>query len=299
MEIELRHISAFMAVAKTLNFRRAAETLYMTQPGLTRMIKRLEEDIGVGLFNRTTRSVELTEAGTIFLKEIRPAIEKIRRAISKAQSVEAGNIGYLKVAYMGFAINGPLPAILRDFHQQYPGIRADLVYMPTKEQKKMIIDSELDVGFLIGPFVSPGVDQLTVSRERLVVVMPENHPLVTKFKVPISDLTHEPFILGSPKDWSSYLPMIIDLCHKSDFNPNVRQYVDTSEGIFGMVAAGLGITIYTESALNIRNHGLVVKPLADKTAVIETVAAWLQSNDSPSLNRFKTALEEFAITIQK
>ena len=126
-----------------------------------------------------------------------------------AHSVEAGNIGYLKVAYMGFAINGPLPAILRDFHQQYPGIRADLVYMPTKEQKKMIIDSELDVGFLIGPFVSPGVDQLTVSRERLVVVMPENHHLVTKFKVPISDLAHEPFILGSPKDWSSYLPMII------------------------------------------------------------------------------------------
>jgi len=155
MEIELRYISAFIAVAKTLNFRRAAESLYMTQPGLTRMIKRLEEDIGVGLFNRTTRSVELTEAGNIFLKEIRPAIEKIRRAISKAQSVEAGNIGYLKVAYMGFAINGPLPAILRDFHQQYPGIRADLVYMPTKEQKKMIIDSELDVGFLIGPFVSP------------------------------------------------------------------------------------------------------------------------------------------------
>jgi DNA-binding transcriptional LysR family regulator len=296
INIELRHIYAFTTVAKTLNFRRAAELLYMTQPGLTRIIKRLEEEIGVLLFNRTTRSVKLTEAGSIFLKETLLAVDKINSAIGKAQSVEAGNTGYLKVAYMGFAINGILPSILKSFHKQYPGIRTDLIYLSTEEQKKKIIDSELDIGFLIGPFISPEVDQLVISHEKLMVVMPENHPLSTRRKVPIADLALEPFILGSPKDWTAFLPIIVDLCHKANFNPNVRQYVDTSEGIFGMVAAGLGVTIYTESAVNVRNYGLVTRPLADKSAVIETAAVWLHNNISPSLDRFKIVLKEFKAT---
>jgi DNA-binding transcriptional LysR family regulator len=295
MDIEFRHIAAFKAVAETLNFKKASEVLFMTQPGLTRIIKRLEDDLGVQLFTRTTRSVALTEAGTIFLKEIRPAIEKIKVAINHAQSVGAGNMGYLRIAYMGFAINGILPNILRSFNQKYPGIRTDLFYMPTEAQKKKIIESELDVGFLIGPFSSPGIEQQTVSIERLMVVMFKNHPFANKTALSMKDLKSQPFILGTPKDWKKFLPMIVELSHKANFHPSIRQYVDTSEGIFGLVAAGLGITIYTESAVTIRNRDLIAKPLVDEDAVITTIAAWLKSNQSQSLTRFKTELKRFCI----
>jgi DNA-binding transcriptional LysR family regulator len=91
-------------------------------------------------------------------------------------------------------------------------------------------------------------------------------------------------------------PIIIDLCHQADFNPKIRQYVDTSEGIFGLVAAGLGVTIYTESAFNVRSRGIIIRPLLDETAEIKTVAAWLKKNESPSLSKFIKIIEKFSVT---
>lgn len=290
LNIEIQQIVAFTTVAEKLNFRKASESLNMTQPGLTRIIKKLEDDIGVKLFKRTTRSVELTEAGVIFFDETQNLIEKIDKAIIKAKNAEAGNIGYLQIAYMGFAINGQLPEILRKFHERFPGIRTDLVYMPTKIQKEKILESEIDIGFLMEDFHSPDVEKIIISKERLVAVIPATHRYTHKSELTIADLEEEQFILGSPKDWSTFLPMIISLCQQSNFNPKIRQYVDTSEGIFGMVAAGLGITIYTESALNVRQNGLMIKPLSNENAEIKIYAAWMKNNTSKSLAKFKNML---------
>jgi DNA-binding transcriptional LysR family regulator len=288
--IEIQQIVAFTTVAKKLSFRKAAESLNMTQPGLTRIIKKLEDEIGVKLLKRTTRSVELTEAGAIFFNETQNLVEKLGKAISKARNAEAGNIGYLKIAYMGFAINGQLPEILRKFHERFPGIRTDLVYMPTKIQKEKILESEIDIGFLMEDFHSPDVEKIIISKERLVAVLPANHRYRHKSEVTFADLEEEQFILGSPKDWSTFLPMIVNLCQQSNFNPKIRQYVDTSEGIFGMVAAGLGITIYTESAVNVRQTGLIIKPLSNENAVIKIYAVWKKNNPSKSLEKFKNTL---------
>lgn len=294
--IEIRHIIAFIAVAEKLNFKKASIALNMTQPGLTRIIHRLEEDLGALLFKRTTRSVELTESGRVFLKEVIPALERLNTAITKTQSAEAGNIGYLKVAYMSFAINNKLPVLLKKFREHFPGIRVDLVYHPTEEQKKQLIDSQIDIGFILGDFSSPVVNQRTVVTEKLVAVLPEGHSFADKPSLSVSDLKNEEFILGTPKDWKAFLPIINELCNQANFNPKVRQYVDTTDGIFGMVAAKLGITIFSECASHFRTKGLVIKELDDKAAQVTTSAVWLKHNTSKSLSKFLNIIDTFADT---
>ena len=292
--IELRHIIAFIAVAEKLNFKKASIALNMTQPGLTRIINRLEDDLGASLFKRTTRSVELTEPGNVFLQEVIPALERLNTAIIKTQSAEAGNIGYLRVGYMSFAINNNLPPLLKSFQERFPGIRLDLSYIPTPEQKKQLIDSKIDIGFIVGNFSNPFVDQLTFIKERLVAVLPEGHRLADKPSISISDLKNEEFILGTPKDWKAFLPIINQLCLQSNFNPKVRQYVDTIDGIFGMVAAKMGITIFAACASNFRHMGLVIKQIEDKSAEVTTSMVWLKNNTSKSLSKFLSFIKPFA-----
>ena len=127
MRFELRHMRAFIAVAEELQFRPAAERLHMTQSALTRTIQGLEEAVGAELLSRTTRVVQLTEAGRTFLYECRLALGHIEKASLLAQAAAEGKVGYLRIAYMDFAINGKLPMIIEKFLSTHPGIKVEPV----------------------------------------------------------------------------------------------------------------------------------------------------------------------------
>jgi DNA-binding transcriptional LysR family regulator len=255
MNIELHHLRYFVAVAEDLHFRRAAERLRIAQPALSRSIKWLEGELGATLLRRTTRNVALTDAGQIFLDEIRPALAQIERAQRLAQSAAAGETGRLSVAYMDFAINGPLPAILNTFRIAHPGVTIDLAHMWTERQREAITAGDIDIGFLIGPFAAPGIESMTVLDERFVVVLPESHPLAENRRIRLADLRAEPFILGASAFWGPYRRMVDELCLAAGFTPIVVQEAHNSDGIFGLVAAGMGVSIYVEGARNFALRG--------------------------------------------
>lgn len=290
---ELRHIRAFVVLAEELHFRRAAERLLMTQPGLSRMIRWLEEEIGADLFLRTTRRVELTEAGSAFLVDCREVLAGVERSVKHARSAAAGDIGYVTVAYMDFAINGPLPRILKAFRQAYPRVRVELFYMPTAEQKKALLAGHVDVGLLIGPFQSDYIDTTLVESEPLAVLLPEDHSLTELDAVPLTALAGEPFVLGAKGGWSAFRRVVFDRCQQSGFSPQVVQEASTSDGIFGLVAADIGVSLYASCVRNIRRRGLTTRPLADTGGHIETVAAWRSDITAPSVSRFIETLRAF------
>lgn len=292
LRFELRHVRAFVALAEELHFRKAAERLYMTQPGLTRLIQWLEEEIGTPLFRRTTRSVVLTDAGAEFLVECRHALERLERGVRRAHHAAAGDVGTLTLAYMDFAINGPLPGILRAFQKRYPGVHVELVYMPTAQQKAAVLSEQIDIGLMIGPFVSPSVQTWSVNREPLVALLPASHPLAAQDAVSLADLADQRFVLGSVTGWSTFRADVLDFCHRAGFTPNVVQEASTSDGIFGLVAANSGVSVYTECAYNIRRRGVVVRPLTDCALQIETLAAWRHDLCSPTAERFLALLEQ-------
>jgi len=286
MRFELRHIRAFLAVAEELQFRLAAERLHMTQPALSRTIQLLEEAVGAKLLSRTTRSVQLTEAGRAFQKETALALDHIKQAVRTAQSAEQGNIGYLRIAYMDFAINGSLPNLIEKFHAEYPGIRIDLFHMPTSEQKEALLKSTIDVGFLIGPFIAPNIKSITLIKEKMVVLLPSLHPLAKKKSIAMEDLSLEPFVIGSVEGWAAFRSHFFTMCHRAGFTPSITQEASTSDGIFGLVAANTGISIYPSCVRNIHRSGVVLRPLSNKNSELETQICWESGSNSPSKEIF-------------
>jgi DNA-binding transcriptional LysR family regulator len=274
MNIELRHIHAFVTVARELHFRRAAQMLNLGQPALSRYIKYLEQEVGVTLLARTTRSVQLTEAGRAFLAEVELALDHISVAPKVALHAAEGRIGHITVAYNDFAISGPLPHFLQRFRQEFPKVHVELIYLPTAQQKKAILEGRIDVGFLIGPFLGREVECRLVAREKLYVVLPRDHALAGQSGIRIEELASEPFVLGSEDSWEAFRPLLTEICAGAGFVPNVVQEAATSDGILGLVAANLGVTIYPECVRAFQRENVKILPITNVERQVDTLMAW-------------------------
>jgi DNA-binding transcriptional LysR family regulator len=286
LRFELRQVRAFVCVADELHFGRAASRLCTSQPSLSRMIHNLEEAVGVALFVRSTRKVRLTPAGEAFASECQLALAHLELAASAAEHAAKGGEGRIHMAYMDFAIEGRVPQILEAFRATVPGVSVDLEYMPTAAQHVALIDGRIDLGFMTGEFKAHKIRTILVEEHEFVVLLPEHHPLAGKPALKLAELASEPFVIGSEDTFSSFRSMVFALCHTAGFVPKVIQEVSNSNGIFGLVAAGAGITIYSGSARSIRRSGVMVKMLADVKQRIPIFAAWLDDHPSRALRGF-------------
>lgn len=280
-----------MCVADELHFGRAANKLFTSQPALSRIVHNLEDSVGLALLKRTTRKVQLTSAGEAFAAECRLALSHLELAASAARNAAEGRQGRLRMAYIDFAIDGRVPQLLRAFRTAMPKVSVDLQYMPTTAQHTALLNGSIDVGFMTGEFKGQKSRNVLVDQHEFVVVVPERHPLATRESLWLTDLAREPFVIGSEGTFSSFRTMVFDLCHSAGFFPNVVQEATSASGIFGLVAAGAGVTIYSGSAPNIRRSGVVAKPLSDAQQKIRIFAASLADNPSQALRRFLEILD--------
>jgi DNA-binding transcriptional LysR family regulator len=293
MRFDLRHLRCFLLLAEELHFSRAAKRAHMTQPGMSRLIGELEQDVGVPLLRRTTRTVELTEAGKAFLAEVRLSLERLERAVSVARRTASGETGVLRIGYMDFAINGRLPEFLRAFSRYRPEIRLELSFIATLKQQEALLADRIDIGFMIGPFDQPRMASYTFDDNRYVALLPLTHPLSNVRALRLSDLAREPFVLGSGDNWGAYRASLFSLCHRAGFTPNIVQEASSSEGIFGLVAAGAGVSVYASCVRNVQRRGIVIRDLDDIPEKLYTCAVWATPVQSPSIAVFT----EFLSTI--
>ena len=219
-----RNLQAFMAIAEELSFRRAAERVLIDQSALSRRVQNLEESLGYPLLFRTTREVVLTEAGRVFYEEIAPAMQSLGRAADVA---------------------------------------LELRYFRTKAQKLAISRGDIDAGFMLGPFQNPQFDQLNVTAEALVALIPEHNPLAAQDRVTLADLAAQKLILGSHDQWDFFRMLIGDLFSAEGLATDVAYEPSNSLGIMGLVAHGLGVSIYAESIRRFQPQGMVFRPIAD------------------------------------
>lgn len=292
MSIELRHLRAFSALAHELHFGKAAENLRVAQPVLSRVIQQLETDVGVKLLERTTRKVALTEAGRAFLTEIQLAQVHIEQAVTRARHVATGVRGELRIAYTDFAINGRLPQFLNLFTTRHPDIRLNLVFMPTTAQRIALLEQKIDVGFMIGTYDHETMENFEFDEDRYVALLPKHHPLCERDELSLKDLAGENFVMGNGENWTAFRNRLFALCRARDFFPRIVQEASSSEGIFGLVVAGAGVTVYSSCVDNLQRKGLEVRPLVDVAAPIPVTAVWERRNRSPgfqTLQRFLTS----------
>jgi len=286
MRFDLRHVRAFVLLSEELHFSRAAQRAHMTQPAMSRLIRDLEQDVGVPLIARTTRSVELTEAGKAFLADGRAALERLERAVTNARRTASGEVGLLRIGYMDFAINGRLPEFLSAFSRYRPEIRLEISFIPTFKQQEALLAERIDIGFMIGPFEESSMASYTFDDNRYVALLPITHPLSNVRTLRLSDLADQPFVLGSGENWGAFRNAFFSICHRAGFTPRIAQEASSSEGIFGLVAAGAGVSVYASCVRNLQRRGIVIRDLDDVSEKIVTVAAWATPVHSPAVSIF-------------
>ncbi len=285
-QLELRHLRYFIAVAEELHFGRAARRLGITQPPLSLQIQRLEAGLGVSLFERTNRRVQLTPAGSALLEEARQVIVRFNNAVSTAQRAANGETGSLTVAFAASVMFLALPRIIRRFRERFPDVRLELRELPTGPQITALRAGELDIGFLREP---PEDDELcteTLMKEGLLLALSKRHELATRKRLGLLDVADEDFVLF-PRDLAPGLHAhVLAVCAEAGVHPRI---VQTSRELYttvSLVEAGMGVTIIPASVRKMGWRGVRYYPIRSPSAATRIDAAWRADNRSPIIPAF-------------
>jgi DNA-binding transcriptional LysR family regulator len=284
--IELRHLHYFIAVAEELHFSRAAERLHISQPPLSQQIRSLEDELGVKLFERTKRQVQLTEAGKVLLERSYLVLAQLEAAIEETQKIGRGEVGRLAIGFVGSATYTVLPDILSVFREQFPAVELRLHELTTSEQIQALHHKQIDVGIVRSAIIEPGLGTECILLESLVLALPQTHPLSSLVNVPLSALADELFILFPAKMGLIFYEQIINFCQQAGFRPKVSQEAIQMQTIVSLVAAGLGIAFVPASLQNFHRSGVIYRPLQEQTPKTGLYLAWRQHDSSPVIKAF-------------
>lgn len=288
--MELRQLQYFDAVASTCHFGRAAERLHLAQPALSQSVRRLENELGVALFERTTRQVSLTAAGECFHADVRRLLEDLDRSVERVRNVADGSQGMLRIGFTGTSAYSQLPVVARTLREALPDVTLDVhADMLTPLQQAALLDGRLDLGLLRGPVEDPNIITRSIARERLVLALPHDHRLVPEPSLGMSDLRSELFITYSA-EMSTVNEAVLASCRRADFAPRIAHRAPGTAALLALVAAGLGIALVPDSARTIQPRGVVIRDLPD-TASVDLSLAVRADDPSPLLARALDALE--------
>jgi LysR family transcriptional regulator, benzoate and cis,cis-muconate-responsive activator of ben and cat genes len=244
---ELRHLLAFREVARTLHFRKAAEAMAIAQPALSRQIAQLESSLGVRLFTRSSRKVELTPAGAALSERLEPVLSALARVPADMKAVSEGQVGRLRVAFTGLAMATVLPDILHGFHRQFPGIRVELNESPTSSQIAALQAGEIDCGFFHPDAPTPGIGTTLLLRERNGVLLPSDHPLRDRRSLSLKDLGGTPFVLFPRTHNPGFYDRVLAAFAQARVAPQIAEEVWPRSNGVGLVRAGVGATFVCPS----------------------------------------------------
>ena len=287
--MELRQLRYFLVVADELHFGRAADRLHITQPPLTVAIRRLERELGIQLFDRTTRRVSLTPGGESFKRRVQDALAELDDAAGDVASVSAGLSGRIRVGFVSSASYTAIPEALRSFREQRPRVELVLRPLTSGEQIEQLLDGDLDVGLLRDPGQVPELAMQLVSTEDLVAVLPEAHPLAKNSEIRPEELSGEPMILFPYRLMPGFVARVLQLFDGLQAPPRVTQQAIHQETVLGLVAAGIGASILPESVRRFQMPGVVTRPITGRPQTALYAARGV--THLPAVDEFMRCLE--------
>ena len=260
-----RQFRYFIAAAEELHFGRAAERLGIAQPALSQQIKSLETQVGVMLFSRARKRVELTEAGAAFLVEARATVASAERAVSVAQDTARGEMGKIVIGFVGSAMFKPaFPQMLKEYRVRHPRVQLDLIEMANKYQLESLVSHHLDIAIVRG--VAPGglpedLGSFLMARHRLLLVLPANHPHAGAESLDLAKLSREFFLALDDLTQISLAPELIRLCRAAGFEPDIRLRLREIATLVHLVGAGHGVALLPELARELNLPDVAFVPL--------------------------------------
>lgn len=290
MYLEISELHSFAVLAKELHFGRASNRLFLSQPALSKQIRRLENKVGGPLFARTRRKVELTEAGRVLLPHAEKVLREADTALSVSKQAAEGLAGTLRIGFGIASVFEILPRAVARFRKTFPLIGLRMQDMTTPSQIESLLDGRIDIGILRLPVVHTELESLLLDREYFVAV-------TSKFfqynkKQGLACLRDAPFILF---DSVTFLDRAFTLCREAGFTPQVVQETDEIFMILNLVRAGLGVSLLPLAAMKMRVSGIKFHELRSAEAEYRIGVAWNRSSAKRDLVRqFTTIAREVA-----
>jgi LysR family transcriptional regulator, benzoate and cis,cis-muconate-responsive activator of ben and cat genes len=281
--MELRHLRYFVAVAEEENVSRAAVKLRVSQPGVSRQIRDLEDEIGFSLFERSAKSVRLTAAGKVFLGEARAVLQRANEAVAKARAVSGGGAGELNIGYAPSLTVRILPPALRKFQDQFPNVRVALHDLTTEEMLAQLGEKKLQVALTVKPPAKQlrGLRFEELARYAMRVAMAPKHPLAKSKLIHLDQIAREPLIAYSRREYPEYHTMLDRLFAQAARKPRIAGEHDGVTSLIAAVESGRGLALVPECLACMVGERLKLIPLQHAPSAIPVCAIW--RDDAPEL----------------
>jgi DNA-binding transcriptional LysR family regulator len=284
--MEMRHLRCLVAVAEELHFGRAARRLNLSQPPVSLAIKELEQELGVRLFERSSRQIALTREGEVVLRDARAVLARTASLRQHAQDAGRGMGGTLALGFISLATYSYLPSLVERFTRDFPDVRLGLHESTTDEILAALENASIDVGCLFAsPGLPSGLRYEATSREALVIALPEQHPMARLTRIPLERLANERFLAFERHFGPMMFDTVVSACMRHGFSPRIfpaRQM----HTIVSLVAGGLGVALVPHSVQVFQRAGVVFRPLRGDRITVETGVAWRASDDAPLVTEF-------------
>jgi DNA-binding transcriptional LysR family regulator len=292
--VELRQLRYFVAVAEERHFGRAAKRLRLSQPPLSAQIKGLEEELGVKLFQRSTRQVALTDAGRTFLERAEGILEAVEEAKEAAKGADEGVRGRLEIGFISSATLGLLPPAIRLFRERFGGVEIELRELTSAQQIDALYAGEIRVGLVRLPLRAPGLRFEPLQEESFLVALPSGHPLEALESVPLEAMVDQPLIFFTRQLMPSLHAQIVELFQRVGAFPNVVQHAVHLQTIVGLVASDVGLAILPEPAERLSREGVVYRSLDAPDATSWVGLARIEDDGSLLVENFVRTVREVA-----
>lgn len=292
IDLDARTLRYFIAVAEELNFSRAAERLHISQPPLSQAIKQLEIGLGVTLFNRTSRHVQLTPAGRTLYREAVFLLRQHNNVKRLVHRIGEGLQGQIKIGFVGSMIYRDLPQALIACKERYPNVEQIWLEMNSAEQIELIERGGLDIGIIHSSPVPAGVQGTELTSEPFMVCVPLNHPRSGQTHVALHDLKHDDFITFSRSLSPQYYEILLSMYVKAGFYPSVRFEARHWLSVMSLVSQGLGVSIVPQCLSRAGLSGVHFLQFDHEHRSINTLI-WSADNKSAVVDNYAAMLKDY------
>jgi len=287
-QIGLRHYKYFLAVAEELHFKKAADRLFISQPGLSKQIKEMEESLGFKLFERNNRNVVLTAAGKYLKEEITLLMTDNERILKHAQQIAIGNEGEIHLSYVGSAMQTIIPKLLIQFRKKYPSVHFSLQEMDNNKQVNELLGNKIDIGFVRLNEVPKALSLRPVFNETFSLVLPKKHKVNSRNFKSLTQLKDEHFIFFEKAYSPSYHEKLMSMFEDCGFSPAVSHTSVNATTIYRLVENYFGIAIVPTSLKLGYNMNIKFIELKNVPQRAVLSLAWNKENRNPLLRHFLT-----------
>ncbi|WP_278006884.1 LysR family transcriptional regulator [Thalassospira aquimaris] len=296
INMEIRQMRYFVALAETLHFGKAAARMNMTQPPFSRQIAAIEREMKVELVVRNSRHVALTLAGQRFLDDARRVLALLDAACRDARLVSQGQIGELRLGFMMHAAHRLVPDIIRRYAQIRPNVKIVLAETTPGNIRQQLAQGELDAAITFAEPMAPEFDSISILTDQLCLIAPSGHPLALRDKIRASDLEDVDLIVAPEHIASPLYAAIMQYCQTAGFVPAIKFAPHLQHTIVRLVAAGLGVGLVPASICDDTMSEVVVRPLEFPPS-FEVVLTFAQNSINPAVAALVEMFEDGGTTV--